>query len=292
LLRKVCSVPDKIYRTNYKESKWFCGSHYESNRKQITGKLARWFGKPTNQSRDPTLTHLENKPLTDVELLSQNYVKIDGEFICAIDSDFVFDIAQNCQVKNGKLSGEYIFCLVSGETRLTRVGSPFYNQVLESDKRRKAPKIGKRNFDVGGIYATPGDTRAIYLGTVDTYEHSSKKPVKNLMLFYKFYGNQKPEFSIDKIDSPYYFALRKTSNFTAKVGQLDMDKSTVVQDIRVRLTKTAKQQLVERCSESSGYNSSNWYNYFLSQYTSLINMVTSGQPLSPILNLEKYLTYA
>lgn len=293
MLKKVSFIPDKIYRTNGSTRPVVAGSYFDTNRKECNI-TAAWYNTSKPTKTDPTLVELENKPITNVELLSSNQVKIDNKFSCWVDGEFIFDVAYNCINNNGKLNGSFIFASIGGDVKLLRVGSALHKCVVESDRRRKSPKIKKNDFEVGGVYATPSGNLGLFLGHVDTYEHYNKKVLKKHSLFFQGFRKAPTKISLDQFNKNVYsLSLKKSTVFTEKVDSLTIP-SSFIEDLKKQFIQNLKTEMAEysnRQSANANRHTNSWFNYLMRKYCPYINMVKTGQQLSQPLDMEKYLLY-
>ncbi len=299
LLKKVCSIPDKIYRYGISETHFYNGGRYDKNRKKIACKSCT-YSDSVGTLKAPDILELKNDSITNVKLISNHYVIIDDEYTCYVDDDFVFDVAYHSLNNNGKLSGEFKFCKIGSDLKLLRVDGPVYNQVLDSSARRTAPKLKKKDFEVGGVYATLSGSRSIFLGKIDTYKYFgftndtdklySKDPIKNNLLFYDLHTWRSfDNFDISTITEPNALSLKKSTSFIEKVGTVDVSTGGI-DILKKNLIQALKKSIVSY-SQNNSYQRTNWFHYLVRRYAPFINMVESGQKIAAPLDMQKYLTY-
>jgi hypothetical protein len=295
MLKKFAFIPSKIYRVSYGERPIFVGTYYDQKRKKINSKGATFEVRTTSKSSSVCSVDLiDNYPINNVRLVSNNGVQLNDEYDTYIDSDFITDVAFNALAnKNGKLKGSYIFCSIGDKLRLVRVESPLYNQILLSVQRRNASKIRKRDFQKGGVYVTPGGNTSIYIGNIHTESPNyrgekafSSYPIKNRMLFLTT-SKHDPQFSLDEINS-YSLDVKKTHSFIEMVDKVTIPDN-IINSIRDKMIKSLKEEIVAH-SKKDNHNS--WLHYKFIRYCPIVNMYEVNDKKLNKFDVNKYLTYA
>lgn len=174
---------------------WLCSSG-----RAYDYKLKRY----ADNTAEPDIVELENKPFGDVRLISLEYrgnggraykVLILDEYIFDLREDVLLDSILNDGVlKNGVLPGKYLFASVGSEMKLIREGSLLCDKMQEATAFNTKKKITK---------LIPGH---VYQNKVETLMYLGKIPTKELALEYYDtmysryqYGHNRDEFKSAKI---------------------------------------------------------------------------------------------
>lgn len=120
-----------------------------------------------------------NKPFVDPLINSLEHRGQGGRaWKTIVDNDFYIDfredellwVIQNKGVRpGGVLNGEFVFGMAGSQMKLIPVGSPLYQELLESTKFKKKKKISNKELKAGHVYRNRDSCEYIFLGWVSHY---------------------------------------------------------------------------------------------------------------------------
>jgi len=297
MLNNIANIPDKVYYLyGVTKGSFYCGSRYDAGTSKhfhYTRVLKNAVINSVLSGNTKQCKQMNNTPITDVYILNNRMVVVNGNYVVDVDNDFVTEAILNSTINKGKIASQFIWCLIGSKIKLVRVGSSLYNQVLESSRRTKLPKIKKKNFEVGGLYSTPTGRTEIYLGNINTetmiYDYKNKKnevrEIKNQHLFYRI--RTKGDFDIkDLLEDPRYYDLniKNSHSFVEKVKHFNVNKD-IIAKLRNAAIEKIKQFIINHPTNRDWIFSEYRYNSYL------INMHQVKDPPPAKFDIEKYLTF-
>lgn len=128
----------------------------------------------------------ENKPISGVRVIglepnfegmrTHKVLMPDGLYF-DIQADVLLDVMLTEGVEpGGLLLGEYVWANIDSVMKLVRVGSTFFDALLESGERSILATIPKGQLRVGTVYESKLGDRGIFLGNITTESWSVKWP--------------------------------------------------------------------------------------------------------------------
>ena len=112
------------------------------------------------------------KPVTNLKSGELQVQFVGTNLTFPIHSNILVDaIINGTTSSEGVLMGEYTFIQSNGDVELARVGSGPHLAAVAEDARRSQKKIDLTHFEfeLGQVYETPGQKKAIFLGYVSSY---------------------------------------------------------------------------------------------------------------------------
>jgi hypothetical protein len=160
----------------------------------------------------------------------------------------------------GKLAGEYVWGRVGAATKLVRVGSELYDNILEVSFRKTIKPFKASELEIGGVYASKSGTTAIYLGqcnsTTTAIKYNSLTGASilyNHQLWLEPYCHVKGTWQekYDEYmdgDNPYVFEIVKSRKVVDKVDQVNVGN-----DIFKRVNAVSEKQCLRSYNENKNY---------------------------------------
>lgn len=299
--KHIGSIPSKvtyIYGSAYNMA---VGSKYEEQIKRKAVLYTRVFDASVHSSIKslPSMSNkktlvMDNKPINDVTVIHNRYILVNGIYGVDVEADFMQDAIHNSTIKNGKIEGSFIWAAIGSSLKLVRIDSPLYKKIINFDRRKNLPKIKKKEFEVGGVYATPSGKAEIFLGKIDTDQDyldyktkvNSQISHRNKCLFYKVYNQGDYTIDFESL-SPYKVGIKNNYSFVEKIAQVNLDKN-IIAKIRSHYVDKMKQFIVDHSSNDAQKS------WILGEYrynSYLINVRLSGETLKDKFDINKYLTF-
>lgn len=292
---KSYNFPDKIYYASYNcthvVGAYHAAQFSNPNKVKKTCKSIVLYD-PSGGNKNYLVK--DNLPIEKVKLINGSAVMLDEETSVNIDADFIADAAlNNCISPNGEIIGPFVFCKYKSNYSLVRVGSPLYQYVEERCKRAKMPKIKSKNFEIGGIYITPGGKKSIYLGSVNTTKWNSvnySKYLKNKKLFFQSYASEDLDFSnftFGDTITLWNFDFKQSHSFVEMIDHINIPEDFIFM-LRNSVRKYLKDRIVESSKNKLNKNTIEWEYRRLSP---LVNAHRKGEKVDAF-DISKYITLA
>jgi hypothetical protein len=206
-----------------------------SDENMISKAKTRAAGRYQKSTKTTQIVVVENKPITNVKVLSLEYRGQGGRAYKAVIDKYYVDLREDVLMDvllkagvnaGGILQGEYIWAKIGSQMKLIRIGSELHRLVVEFGSKKDIKPVRKNELEVGGVYQTRKKEKAIFLGYVNStlykrktkppsgyssyyvsYEQTTYKPsfdyetskVKKSMLFYRCYDHEGLEKSLEKM---------------------------------------------------------------------------------------------
>jgi hypothetical protein len=256
----------------------------DASDENMISKAKSWAaGRYQKSTKETQVVVVENKPITNIKVLSLEYRGQGGraykalieKYYVDLREDVLMDVLLKAGVSTGGiLQGEYIWAKIGSQMKLIRVGSELHRLVVEFDSKKDIKPVRKNELEVGGVYQTRKKEKAIFLGYVNStiykrktkpqniysgyYKQTTYKPsfdyeksnVKKLMLFYKCYDHDGLEKSLEKMktkpaDGYYYdFQIVKAHKYIEKLDQLELSEN-MINVLREKVATGIKNKVVE-----------------------------------------------
>lgn len=218
-----------------------------------------------------TTIEIENKPITNVKVLSLEHRGQGGRAYKALIDNFYVDLREDVLMDTllqvgvkpgGVLQGEYVWAKMNSQMKLVRVGSELHRLIVEFESKKDIKPVGKKDLEIGGIYQDRKKNKVIFLGYVNTVKYEvdgnpsavkdpnfkfHTKSIKKAMIFYSIYTHEKLDNQIEKmlkIENSYSFNIKKSHTYIEKVDQLDLPEGLIAK-LRDKAIAEIKQDILE-----------------------------------------------
>lgn len=171
--------------------------------------------------------------------------------------DVLLDIMRNTGIEKGAmLNGEYIWAKIAGRSKIVRVGSELYNELIKNNNAYEKKKIPNSKLIPGHIYRSKSGTIALYLGVKSNLEikildtkyrvtypnrevssfdiHVSRNDKDMLWLNlpnHTVCNNDIKKTVMARITSMYDFEFKSTHSFVEDIGIVDIS-DIITENIR------------------------------------------------------------
>lgn len=144
-----------------------------------------WAGRARYVNRNKVTSEIQkrtrpNKPFTDPVINTLEHRGQGGRaWKTIVDNDFYVDLREyellwvilNKGVRpGGVLNGEFVFGMAGSQMKLIPVGSPIYEDLLESTKLKKKKKLSNKELKAGHVYRDRDKHEYIFLGWISHYD--------------------------------------------------------------------------------------------------------------------------
>lgn len=278
------------------------------------------------ENRNSTTIEIENKPISNLKVISfSNYnngshfnVVIDDKFF-ELRSDVMMDALLKVGVSpGGIINGEFIWAQLGKNTILVRIGSELHRLIVDFQEKKKAKKVRKKDLEFGGLYTDIRNKKAVFLGYVSTtsYNYIGERPnwktrnntkpdfqykhtfKKKGMLFYEINGREGLDKCLAKMKDEkrnYGYRIVQSHSYLEKIKDVE-----VPDDITLFLRKQARHEIKERILEYTGarpdksyYKGNSWYLYdAVIRYSTMLNLYAFEKSPVELFDIKKFLLFS
>jgi hypothetical protein len=275
------------------------------------------FKTKSNVVRTYSIEEVDNTPIKNIKLLTQNSVLINDKYFVNIDDGVLVETILKVGINaGGVLNGEFVWVKQKNHLMLARVGSNLHETIKNYQDKSKESIVPKKNFDVGGIYKDAKGNKAVFLGFVCTTKYGeirstpikygsvdpnhknfnyTKKKVKKAFCFYKlskYYSFDQNIEEMLELDKTYNFAITVTHKFIEKTDSVELPEN-IIQLLRNRAAKKLKEYVAQfASSNTSGYKPSlDSLYYEISSKSDFVNLYKFNDKEREEFDVKKYLLF-